>query len=343
MATHEITIRENTGATKTAAPYLGNYVNKETVNLEGFIDAVAREAGLSAIQCQAIIEGAMDAWEGALKDAMTRVHTPLGTIEGTITGSFDSADAAFDASRNSLEAALRLDDSIALDLVDLTPSIVSDEAASTKLRVHNVADLTRQRPANIIYGVDQFQVAGLNMVLSDEGASAYLTDSLGVTFDLTIDEVKSKQLFIAHTATVVPAGDYKLVVKSRGGDSEGPLQTAFRKVKVLAPTGAVITSVANMHGVEGTIGVSADGETPSVITGVNFAKCTEVACYWPDLDVTNATSEIRGSTETEVKVLYTANKTGKTAAELAANKCTVTLKFEDGTSASYSDLTWTNA
>ena len=29
------------------------------------------------------------------------------------------------------------------------------------------------------------------------------------------------------------AGDYKLVVKSRGGDAEGPLQTSFRRVKYL--------------------------------------------------------------------------------------------------------------
>ena len=48
-----------------------------------------------------------------------------------------------------------------------------------------------------------------------------------------IDEVVSKQLFKAHTAELLPGGDYKLVVKSRAGDAGGPLQISFRKVKYL--------------------------------------------------------------------------------------------------------------
>jgi hypothetical protein len=56
---------------------------------------------------------------------------------------------------------------------------------------------------------------------------------MGTTFPLAVDEVVSKQLFKAHTAELLPAGDYKLVVKSRAGDAAGPLQTSFRKVKYL--------------------------------------------------------------------------------------------------------------
>ena len=41
------------------------------------------------------------------------------------------------------------------------------------------------------------------------------------------------QLFEAHTEALLPAGDYKLVVKSRAGDAAGPLQTSFRRVKYL--------------------------------------------------------------------------------------------------------------
>ena len=43
----------------------------------------------------------------------------------------------------------------------------------------------------------------------------------------------SKQIFTARTEELLDAGDYKLVVKSRGGDAEGPLQTSFRRVKYL--------------------------------------------------------------------------------------------------------------
>ena len=86
---------------------------------------------------------------------------------------------------------------------------------------------------NLIHGRHVFRVAGFNMVLSDEGAAAYLEDARGTTFPLVIDEVVSKQLFKAHTAELLPGGDYKLVVKSRAGDAGGPWQTSFRKVKYL--------------------------------------------------------------------------------------------------------------
>ena len=86
---------------------------------------------------------------------------------------------------------------------------------------------------NLIHGRHVFRVAGFNMVLSDEGATAYLENDKGVTFPLVIDEIVSKQLFKAHTAELLPGGDYKLVVKSRAGDAGGPLQTSFRKVKYL--------------------------------------------------------------------------------------------------------------
>ena len=110
--------------------------------------------------------------------------------------------------------------------------IVTDEDV-TKLRVDNVMDLVEERPMNLIHGRHVFRVAGFNMVLSDEGAAAYLEDARGTTFPLVVDEVVSKQLFKAHTAELLPGGDYKLVVKSRAGDAGGPLQTSFRKVKYL--------------------------------------------------------------------------------------------------------------
>ena len=86
---------------------------------------------------------------------------------------------------------------------------------------------------NLIHGRHVFRVAGFNMVLSDDGAAAYLENGIGTTFPLVVDEVVSKQLFKAHTAELLPAGDYKLVVKSRAGDAAGPLQTSFRRVKYL--------------------------------------------------------------------------------------------------------------
>ena len=65
-----------------------------------------------------------------------------------------------------------------------------------------------------------------------------------------VDEVVSKQLFKAHSAELLPGGDYKIVVKSRAGDAGGPLQTDFRKVKYLrvvdpepTPAGPTVTAI----------------------------------------------------------------------------------------------------
>ena len=232
MARHEVVIHENTSATHDVAPYTGSYISKETVALAEFAAAVGAKCGLPAIQVIAIIGGAFDAIAALEREALVRVHTDLGVVCGVITGSFPSADAAFDPKRNALVLALRLDDALRLDLTDVTPTIITD-ASLTKLRVDNLMDLEEERPMNLIHGQHAFRVAGFNMVLSDEGAEAHLENALGTTFALVIDRIVTHQLFEAHTAELLPAGDYKLVVKSRAGDAEGPLQTSFRKVKYM--------------------------------------------------------------------------------------------------------------
>ena len=232
MARHEIVIHENTGATKEVAPYLGSYIAKETIALAQFASAVGTKCGLPAIQVIAILGGAFDAIAALEREALVRVHTDIGVVCGVITGSFPTADATFDPARNALELALRLDDTLRLDLADTVPTIMTD-ADVTRLRVDNVMDLAEERPMNLIHGKHVFRVAGFNMVLSDEGAAVFLQNALGTTFEVTVDEVVSKQLFKAHTAELLPPGDYKLVVKSRAGDAAGPLQTSFRKVKYL--------------------------------------------------------------------------------------------------------------
>ena len=246
MARHEIVIHQNTGATAASAPYLGSYVSKETVRLAGFAEALAGKCGLPAIQVQAILSGCFEEIGKIERESLVRVHLDGFCVHAVITGSFPTADAPFDESRNALELVLRLDDALRLELADTVPAIVAD-GDLTRLRVDNLMDLAEERPMNLVHGTHVFRVAGFNMVLSDEGAAAYLRDARGATFPLAVDEVVSKQLFKAHTAELLPAGDYKLVVKSRAGNAEGPVQTAFRRVKYLRvedpapPGGPVVT------------------------------------------------------------------------------------------------------
>ena len=85
------------------------------------------------------------------------------------------------------------------------------------------------------------------------------------TFQVVIDEVVSKQLFKAHTAELLPGGDYKLVVKSRAGDAGGPLQTSFRKVKYLH----VVDPGPEPEGPPVSIYLIEDGENPEGRIGMS--------------------------------------------------------------------------
>ena len=274
MAKHEIVIHENTSATASVAPYLGSYIAKETVRLAEFASAVGAKCGLPPVQVVAILEGCFEAIEELEQESLVRVHTDVGTICAVIRGSFPTSDAAFDPLLNTLELALRLDDAIRLNLADTAVAIVTDET-TTKVRVDNVMDLEEERPMNLIHGQHVFRVAGFNLVLSDESAEAFLQDARGVTHSLVVDEVVSKQLFKAHTAELLDGGDYKLVVKSRGGDAAGPLQTAFRRVKYLRvvdpePPGPLVTGVHT----EGRTDLNPDAG-PACFEGISLGEVDE--------------------------------------------------------------------
>ena len=274
MARHEIVIHENTGATKEVAPYLGSYIAKETLQIPAFAAAIGNKCGLPAIQVIAILTGSFEAIQALERESLVRAWTDIGVVCAVITGSFPTADAAFDPARNALELALRLDDTLRLDLTDTVPVIVTD-ADVTKLRVDNVMDIDEERPMNLIHGQHVFRVAGFNMVLTgDPDAKVYLKNALGTTFPLVIDEVVSKQLFKAHTAELLPGGDYKLVVKSRGGDAEGPLQTSFRRVKYLRVVDPPMISGAGTRG-QGDGDVVVSGGILDV-TGENLETATQV-------------------------------------------------------------------
>ena len=273
MARHEVVIHENTGATKESAPYLGSYIAKETVAMAAFAAVVGAKCGLPPIQVMAILGGAFDAIEAMEKESLVRVHTDIGVVCGVITGSFPTSDAAFDPERNALELALRLDEGLRLSLADETAKIITD-ADVTKVRVDSVMDVNEQKPMNLIHGKRLFRVAGFNMVLSDEGAAVFLQNSQGTTFPVTVEEVISKQLFTAHTTELLEAGDYKLVVKSRGGDAEGPLQTSFRRVKYLRVIEPPTITSAHSENTEDNH-VNCGGED-MIVEGENLDTATQI-------------------------------------------------------------------
>ena len=302
MAKHEVVIHENTSATKESAPYLGSYISKETVAMATFAAVVGAKCGLPPIQVMAILGGAFDAIEALEAESLVRVHTDIGVVCGVITGSFPTSDAAFDPERNALELALRLDEGLRLSLADETAKIITD-AEITKVRVDSVMDVNQQKPMNLIHGTRLFRVAGFNMVLSDEGAAVFLQNSQGTTFPVTVEEVISKQLFTARTAELLEAGDYKLVVKSRGGDAEGPLQTSFRRVKYLRVEDPVptITSAYSESTDEGH--VNCGGER-LFVEGTNLDTVTQVELLDEDGNVFHTVAAAYADGKLTTELIY---------------------------------------
>ena len=240
-STHNVkAYRNSMDSTAGKAPFLGTYISHENVPIDALCAQVSALCGLTAIQVRAILEGSFDAIAELEKEGLVVVHLDGMSVWAALTGSFPSADAAFDPERNALNLTVRLDESVRLAIVGATAQMVTD-ADLTKVRVDNVKDMEVERPVNLIHGQHVFRVAGYNLVLDDAGARVYLKGKAGTEHGVVVDEALSKQLFTAHTAELLEGGDYTLWVESRGGDAEGPLQKDRCRVKYLRvidpPTG----------------------------------------------------------------------------------------------------------
>ena len=232
MAKHEITLHENTSATKTVAPYLGKYVTKSTRLLADIVAKAAPKAGMPAIKLQTLIENDIEAFTALEKAGACRIHVDGGYVELRVLGSFLATDSTWNSERNKLVIVFAVNPAVRDALVNETGTIVTD-ATSTKVRLDNVFDVASPKPTEIVYGKRPFKAQGVNLVMDDEDAKAVLVNDLGVNFDCDVVETPNRQNVILQSQDLLEAGDYKLVVFSRGGDPEGQLQSDFRRVKYL--------------------------------------------------------------------------------------------------------------
>ena len=232
MTKLEINIRENNGATKESAPYIGHAISKGSKNFIALTEEAAALCGLPAIQVEAILRGAFAEFAALEKDGAVRINFDGGSVSQVIKGTFLSSDAAFDEKRNSLELAWHLSEDVRHHLVNETPHIVS-ELTSTKVRLDTVADEETPRPYQLIHGNKPFKCTGINLVMSDAGAGIYLVDGKGARHKCVVVEELSRQEVTARCLDELEGGDYKCVVESRGGDEGGILQSSMRKVKYL--------------------------------------------------------------------------------------------------------------
>ena len=112
------------------------------------------------------------------------------------------------------------------------PVIVTDENV-TKLRVDNVMDLVEERPMNLIHGQRVFRVAGFNMVLSDEGAAAFLQNaffSAGYLMAASIVALKCLNLVPDLAAWMIPEGDTAFSTRNFGEGVASQAKTSAMSV-----------------------------------------------------------------------------------------------------------------
>ena len=235
MAVHKINIRANTlEKSKDKAPFLGVYQSNGTNNEEAMLPHVAEAAGQKDIQTRAILEGVFAAISKKNRaDGPTRMHLPGGISAFVgITGSFPASDSAFDPEKNKVVQILGLSPKLRNELVNVQPEIVG-EADATRIELNRVFDLAQKQPGSVVYGQRPFRCQGINIVTTDEGARVFIRNRKGVEFDVVVDEVVSSQEFTAHTAELLEAGDYWVVIETRGGNPDGTIREDDKPVKYL--------------------------------------------------------------------------------------------------------------
>ena len=233
MAKHKVTIRENTGATKDKAPFIGRYVTNGSEKAEKIFAAIAEHAEISPIAVQAIWEGVIAAITKCNQtEGATVFHFPGGLMTRVeITNTLTSSDAALTAS-NKIVQVLRLGSTVKNTLADVTPIIVSSDDL-VKVRFDRVFDCDVMKPQSVLYGVHPFRCQGKFLSMTDQGARVYMLDDKGITYPCTVLKTPSTQEFTAKPNEVYEGGDYRLVIETRGGNADGNIQTVSKPIKYI--------------------------------------------------------------------------------------------------------------
>ena len=232
MAKHEVKPYANKLSSKAKWPFLGNYIPKNSLTLDGIISDLAKEAGGTETQAKAILEGAFDILEQLETEGLVRYNLPGGFAVGpVIRGAFPASNSPWNPEVNKLELSLSVDAAIRNELAGQTVVIVTDETV-TKAYVHRMVDIAAPAPDNLIHGTHRFRVQGKKMILLADNPP-YLKNSYGTRFELVIDNPGDGQNFEAHSAELLEGGDYRLCVPTKAGEDDGIDQCPSKPVKYL--------------------------------------------------------------------------------------------------------------
>ena len=200
-------------------------------------------------------------------------------------------------------------------------------------------DVAEPVPTQIIYGQREFRIQGKKLFPK----AVYFLNAALQRFDCTVvTESPDGQVYVARSNELLEPGDYKLVAKSRAGDAEGPLQTAFHRVKYLK-VGSVgpaprVTGVKDNSGMDpgpNTVMVGSD----MIISGENLGDVTNIHFVYPKEGGGTGTCDVTREVITKGEGSLTLNESFWTdmsdinREEIAT--VTMTLTTEDGRSCNH--------
>ena len=252
----EYTRHANTGATKDSAPVLGTFLNRDKLALEALCEEIRLNGGspMDSETLLYILSGTIDYLREQFATKCVRYRFFGITFEVACYGPFETADAKFDPARNSLEVAVRLGDDLKNCLVNETPTLVTEETASTA-RIYRAMDIA-SGALGIIIGTRSFRVTGRNVYVSREGESLKLMDGKGRVYDLVYDRIESPQRVECHLAeNLNESGTCKLILTTYAGDESeearlGIYERVVNFVKFVEPP--TVDSIAT-EGKEGIV------------------------------------------------------------------------------------------
>ena len=301
----EYTRYANTGVTKAVAPVLGKFLNRDKLALEALCEEIRLNGGtpMDTETLLYIISGTLDYMREQYALKCVRYRLFGITFEVACYGPFETADAKFDPAVNSLEVAVRLGDELKNCLVNETPTLVTEETASTA-RIYRAMDIA-SGALGIIIGTRSFRVTGRNVYVSREGESLKLMDGKGRVYDLVYDRIESPQRVECHLAeNLNESGTCKLILTTYAGDESeearlGIYERVVNFVKFVEPP--TIEKVAS-EGADGIVKGEAFAATGSHLS---WKAGDKVTVKWTE-DGEEKSLEIEPSATTPTKMDFAA-------------------------------------
>jgi len=233
MAIHEVVTYANKTSTATTAPFLGRYMSKSTVTSANFFADVAKELGVKVDRVQMIMQELLETIQEDFKLQAAKYNLKAFSIAPVVSGAFTSVNQQFSWLTDTYCLQFYFGKEMRDYLAGITPRIAADGDA-TKVKINHVQGTNM--PTDVIDGYGEFIYQGRHLNMTDAGACAYVLKPDG-TKEAIITTPADETNGTAHLFSPVAVGTYDVCFASRGGDTEGPLQTATKVgVKILAGT-----------------------------------------------------------------------------------------------------------